>query len=67
MVKLCRDPWVPWTTCFPFLAIGPDPFVPADVTPVPPAAPPPPLYRASLWVRADDGTVRCVPLTADRR
>jgi len=67
MVRLRRDPWIPWTV-FPVLpAIGPDRCVTPDVTPVP--APPTPtrlVYRASLWIRADDGTIRSVLLVTGR-
>jgi hypothetical protein len=67
MVRLCRDPWVPWTVFSPFRAIGPDRSVTADVTPVPaPPSPARPVYRVSLWVRGDDGTIRSVPLVSDR-
>jgi hypothetical protein len=67
MERLCRDPWVPWTVFSPLCPSGPDRYVTADVTSVPaPADSTRPVYRAALWVHADDGAVRCVPLAAER-
>jgi hypothetical protein len=67
MVRLCRDPWVPWTTFAPFRAIDPDLRAATYGTDLEPRLRRRPPFLALLWVRAADGTVRRLPLEPPRR
>lgn len=63
LVRLSRDPWVPWTTSSPFEPIAPERRAVTNETAIERQPQPgAPAVSALLWVRAADGTMRRVLL-----